>query len=74
MSAGLICTACSAFCFIFGTTVPFDSATLHALYPTHAAYVAAVGRAATRAARAGFLLRPDVKLIKQAAAAAHVPD
>jgi Alpha/beta hydrolase domain len=62
----------SSFCFLFGTTTPFDDGTLAALYPSHAAYVAAVRKAAGAARRAGFLLRPDLRTIRRAAAASDV--
>jgi hypothetical protein len=60
------------FCRIFGTTVPFDRATLAALYPSHDAYVAAVEAAADRAVNAGFILEPDAELIKASAAASDI--
>jgi hypothetical protein len=50
----------SRFCVLFGTTVPFDAATLAALYPTHAAYVRAFTAATNSLARQGFLLPGDV--------------
>ena len=59
----------SGFCRIFGTTVPFDAATLASLYPTHDAYAAAVNDATDRTVAAGFILEPDAQLIKDAAAA-----
>jgi hypothetical protein len=62
----------SAFCFLFGTTAPFDEATLAALYPSHEGYVAAVRRAARAAVRRGFLLRTDAKAIVAAAEASSV--
>jgi hypothetical protein len=62
----------SVFCSLFGTTVPFDDATLAVLYPKHRAYVSAVNKAANAAVKAGFLLRPDAKLIKAAAKASAV--
>jgi hypothetical protein len=55
------------FCGLFGTTVPFDAATLTALYPDHESYVAAVRSSAERAVRRGFLLRPDADLTVLAA-------
>lgn len=58
----------SSFCGIFGTTVPFDDATISALYPTSAAYVSAVTASAERAVRQGFLLRADADLIEAWAA------
>lgn len=54
----------SSFCGIFGTTVPFDDATLAELYPSNAVYVAAVRRSNERAVRQGFLLREDADLIE----------
>jgi hypothetical protein len=55
------------FCALFGTTVPFDEATLDELYPDHASYVAAVRSSAERAVRRGFLRRPDADLLVLAA-------
>lgn len=57
----------SIFCSLFGRTVPFDAATLAALYPDQAAYVAAVGASAERAVEAGFLRPADAELLKAAA-------
>lgn len=62
----------SSFCFLFGTTVPFDAATRAALYPTPKAYVSAVARAARAAVKAGYLLKPDARAIREAAAASGV--
>jgi hypothetical protein len=59
-------------CALLGTTMPFDGATLAALYPDHAAYVSAFEKAARRAVRARFILKPDARLMRAAAAAAHV--
>jgi hypothetical protein len=57
----------SSFCFLFGTTKPFDAATLTSLYPTHAAYVSAFRRSAARAVRAGYLLAPEAARLVAAA-------
>ena len=46
-------------CGLGGTHVPLDAATLNALYPTHADYVAKVTRATQDAVKAGFLLPAD---------------
>jgi hypothetical protein len=62
----------SVFCFLFGTTTPFDDATLASLYPSHNAYVAAVKKATNSAVRAGFLRQRDGNLIKAAAKASAV--
>jgi Alpha/beta hydrolase domain len=60
------------FCAIFGTTVPFDAATLSTLYPSHAGYVTAIAKAAGRAVRARHLLRADAPAIRAAAMASDV--
>jgi len=64
----------SAFCGIFGTTVPLDDATVAALYPSNADYVAAVRRSNERAVRQGFLLREDADLIETWAARSGIGD
>jgi len=46
-------------CGLGGTHVPFDTATLNALYPSHADYVAKVTRASQDLVKAGFLLPAD---------------
>jgi hypothetical protein len=61
-----------SFCGIFGTTVPFDAATLAGLYPTHEAYVSAVTASTDAAVAAGFLRAADAPLIKQAAAESDI--
>jgi hypothetical protein len=55
------------FCRLFGTSIPFDEATLASLYPTHERYVARVRKAAKRATRAGFLLPVDARAVVVAA-------
>jgi hypothetical protein len=47
------------FCFLFGHHIPFDQATLDALYPTHLGYVLKVAAAARDTRRSGYLLLPD---------------
>ena len=59
-------------CLLFGTTVPFDASTLHALYPTHRAYVYAFNRATRQAVRAGFLMKSDARLMMEQAARSNV--
>lgn len=49
-------------CGLGGTHVPFDTATLNALYPTHASYVDKVTNATKAQIRAGFLLPADAAL------------
>ncbi len=55
----------SIICRLFGTTTLFDAATLASLYPSHRAYVARFDKATRNAVRAGFLLKPDAKLLKR---------
>lgn len=62
----------STFCGLFGTTVPFDAATLASLYPTHDRYVSKVIRATQRAVRRGFVLPADSEAIIAAAEASSV--
>jgi hypothetical protein len=61
-----------AFCFLFGTTTPFDSTTLTSLYPKHSTYVSAVRKAKTAAVKAGFILRTDGTAISRAASKSTV--
>jgi hypothetical protein len=62
----------SVTCGLFGSTVPFDQATLTSLYPTHAAYVSRFQAAAQQAVRAGFLLPADAAALEAAASASDV--
>jgi len=57
-----------SFCSLFGTTTPFDAATLAELYPNGSEeYVAKFERAADRIVRQGFWLEPDAENFKAAA-------
>jgi alpha/beta hydrolase family protein len=47
------------FCWLYGSHVEFDQAKLASLYPTHAAYVAAVRAVTEKNVQAGYILRPD---------------
>ena len=49
----------SGFCRLYGTHEDFDAATVASLYPTHAAYVAAVKDITERNFKAGYILRPE---------------
>jgi hypothetical protein len=60
------------FCNTFGTTTPFDAATIAALYQSHEAWVAKFDKAADRLRQAGFLTAPDAKNLKAAAAQSTV--
>jgi alpha/beta hydrolase family protein len=63
----------SVICSLFGSSTPFDAATLASLYPTHAGYVAKVTAAAAAAARGGFLRPADRDALIAAASAAPIP-
>jgi len=62
-----------ALCFLFGTTTPFDAATLVALYPTHADYVKEFDRSADATTRAGFWPAPNGENFKAAARQVALP-
>jgi hypothetical protein len=47
------------FCRLYGSHEDFDAATLATLYPTHAAYVAAVKDATGKNVKAGYILKED---------------
>ena len=60
------------FCNLFGTTTPFDSTTLKALYPKHSTYVTAVKKSKNAAVKAGFLLKVDAAAISTAASKSSI--
>jgi len=62
----------TSFCSLFGTTTPFDSATLASLYPKHSKYVSAVKKAKNAAVKAGFILKVDGAEIATAAAKSNI--
>ena len=57
----------ASFCVLFGTHVPFDDATLDALYRSHGRYVAAVHAADRANVRAGYIVTADAAANHQAA-------
>jgi hypothetical protein len=62
----------SILCRLFGTTTLIDDATLASLYPSHKAFTKAQARSLKRAVKAGWILKPDAKLIKKWAADSDV--
>lgn len=62
----------SGFCTLFGSHEPFDATTLATLYPTHAAYVAAVRSAAQQSEAAGFMSRRAADAVIAAAEASSI--
>jgi hypothetical protein len=61
-----------AFCFLFGTHVPFDEAHLDTLYRNHGNYLSSVVRADSANVKAGFLLRDDAQENKHEAIRSRV--
>lgn len=57
-----------SFCFLFGTTVPFDEATIAELYPTADDFVEAWDTAVDDAVEAGALLPADADRLRDVAA------
>jgi hypothetical protein len=60
------------FCFLFGSHVPFDAATLLERYPTHGAYVSAVAQAVAGNRRDGYVTIADAQAVRRAAAASAI--
>ncbi len=61
-------------CAIFGSTTPFDPATLSSLYPTREAYLRAFDKALDRAVSNGFVRRADRTQYAAEARAVTFPD
>jgi hypothetical protein len=59
-------------CRLFGTTVPFSSSQLAALYKNHGQFVAKWSLAAAANIRRGFLLRPDAAELVESAAKSQI--
>ena len=49
----------AGFCRLYGSHLDFDAATVNSLYPSHAAYVAAVRDVTEKNFKAGYILRPE---------------
>jgi Alpha/beta hydrolase domain len=62
----------SAFCFLFGTTVPFSAAKLAALYPSHARFVARWAFDTIADVLRGFIRPADAVQLIAAAAASNI--
>jgi len=61
-------------CAIFGTTVPFSTAQLSALYPSHAAFVAKWDAATAAEVKQGYLLAADARTLDMVAAQSAIGD
>ena len=66
-------TDLSGLCPLIGFSIPLSHATLHALYPSHADYLARVTREANELVHKGFWVAPDAANVVRQAAASHVP-
>jgi alpha/beta hydrolase family protein len=64
----------SGFCSLFGSTTPFTTARLTALYPTHADFVAKWKAALDSAVTKGFILPADQPELLAAATSSTVPN
>jgi hypothetical protein len=62
-----------SFCSLFGTTMPFDAATLRQLYPTHDQYVRAFDQSTLQSELHGWLLPTEANHFTAAAAQLAVP-
>jgi hypothetical protein len=60
------------FCFLFGHTVPFESAALGALYPSNEAFVKRFNAAVDVLERDGYLLKPEAADARAAAALSKI--
>ena len=60
------------FCFLFGSTVPYGTAQLASLYPTHTKFVSAWARAVNKDRAHGFLLPADAKELLRSAVLSQV--
>lgn len=63
----------AGFCRLFGSTTPFTSSQLLALYPTHDAFVAAWSSSLSAAVAAGFILPADQPELLAAAQTSTIP-
>jgi hypothetical protein len=70
--SGLGQTGTSSFCFLFGTTTPFDAAKLAALYPTHTQFVSRWAAAVGGGVASGFILPTDAAELVGAAAKSSI--
>ena len=50
-----------SFCILYGTYLPFDQATLEALYPSHNDYVRAFNHAVMEILKAGYIVKEDAE-------------
>ncbi|ONH31508.1 hypothetical protein BL253_09375 [Pseudofrankia asymbiotica] len=63
----------SVLCGLFGSTTPFDAATLASLYPTRDSYLSAFDKSLSSTIAAGFLLEADRAALTTEARSAPLP-
>jgi hypothetical protein len=61
------------FCVLFGTTTPYTTAQLDALYHDHGGFVSRWNRATQDALQGGFIVAEDAQHLRQVAAQSDVP-
>ena len=61
------------FCVLFGTTTPYTTAQLDALYYNHGGFVSRWNRATQDALQGGFIVAEDAQHLRQVAAQSDVP-
>jgi hypothetical protein len=66
-------TELSGLCPLIGFSTPFSQATLRALYPSHADYLARVTRETNELVREGFWVASDAATVVRQAAASGIP-
>jgi Alpha/beta hydrolase domain len=66
-------TELSGLCPLIGFSIPLSHAALHALYPSHADYLARVTREANELVHKGFWVASDAATVVRQAAASDVP-
>jgi hypothetical protein len=63
----------AGWCSVWGAYVPFDDATLDALYPSHNAYVSLFNHSVEENLKAGFIVAEDAQAMEKEAAYANIP-
>jgi hypothetical protein len=61
-----------AFCFLFGTTVPFSASQLASLYKNHGQFVSAWNQATQNDVKAGYILPADARELKVSASTSQI--
>jgi hypothetical protein len=70
--SGLAPSGVPGWCFLFGSTTPFDEDKLAKLYPNHSTYISKFNEATNDAVKAGFILNYDAQELKVKAAQSDI--